>query len=183
MPQSRKPRRERWGRFPDAKQSLVGDRCDMCETDPPVMLDAETVDAIAVVRAWGEAFNRRDLERLLALAAADIRLTAGGRTYHGHDAVRRPVHLQSYGIARHVRPRRYVPLAATIAVEAAIELRWVETGELADTIEGVGLFDVRAGRVTSLSPQPDLATAIRVADWPQLRLNASQARGDPSASN
>jgi limonene-1,2-epoxide hydrolase len=138
----------------------------MCQIESPVQLGPETIDALAAVHAWGRAFNERDLDRLLSVSARDIELATPNGAHRGHDAVRRLVHLQSYGVAQHVRPRRYIAGGATVAVEALLELRWVEGGELADTTEGVGVFDVRDGRISRFCPQPDLAAAFRVAGWP-----------------
>jgi hypothetical protein len=142
-----------------------------------VELDPETAGAVATVHAWGEAFNRRLLDPLLALSATDIQLLTPSRTAHGHDAVRRFLHLQSYGVAQHVRPQRYIARAATVIAEALIELRWVDTGELADTLHGAALFNVRNGQISRFGPQPDLASAFRLAGWSPADVPTSQAPG------
>jgi hypothetical protein len=132
----------------------------------PVELSPETAAAVAAVHAWGQAFNDRDLDHLLALSAPDIELATPNRADRGHDAVRRLLHLQSYGVAQHAHPVRYIGRGSTVTVEASLELRWVDGGELADTSEGVAIFEVSDGRVHSFRPQPDLAAAFRVAGWP-----------------
>jgi len=128
-------------------------------------VDPETAAALATVHAWGQAFNERDLDRMLALSSPDCELVKPNGTEAGHDGVRRLLHLQSYGVAQHVRVRRYLARAATVVVEALIELRWVDGGELAETVEGVAVFDVDDGRVRRFRPQPDLASALRVVGW------------------
>ena len=128
-----------------------------------VVVDAETASALAVVQRWGLAFNERDLDRLLALSAPDFELVTPHVSECGHKAVRRLVHLQSYGVAQHVRPRRYHAQGTSVVVDAVIELRWVDSGELAETTREVAVFDVRDGRVSRLLPQPDLASALRAA--------------------
>jgi limonene-1,2-epoxide hydrolase len=158
---------------------LVRDGHAMCPIDSPVLLPPNTVEALAAVQAWGGAFNERDIDRMLALSAPDIRLADGDRIDQGHDAVRRLLHLQSYGVAQHIRPRRYIARAATVAVEAAVELGWVESGALADTVERVGVFDVRDGRVAQVCLQPDLETAFEVAGWPPA--HARSARELPTS--
>src|SRR5215204_5828168 len=130
-----------------------------------VELARETAGALATVHAWEHAFNERDLDRLLALSTPDIEVATRNGANRGHDAIRRLVHLQSYGVAQHVRARRYLARAATVVVEAVIELRWVDSGELADTRHGAGVFDVRDGRVSRFRPEPDLASAFAVAGW------------------
>lgn len=133
--------------------------------ETPAALDPETVDALTTARAWGRAFNARDVDALLALAASDIRLHGPRGTERGHDAVRRLVDRQSYGVAQCIRPLSYLARAATVAVRALVELRWVENGELADSVEAFGVFEVRDGRVHGFSAAPDLTAACRAAGW------------------
>lgn len=144
-----------------------GDQVEV-ETPPdtrPVELSPETAGALAAVHGWAQAFNERDLDRLLALSVPDVDLAKADRAERGHDAVRKLVHLQSYGVAQHVRAQRYIARAPTVIVEALIELRWVDSGELADTAHGVALFDVRDGQISRFRPLPDLATAFGLAGW------------------
>ena len=138
----------------------------MCPIDPPASFAADTVEALAVVHAWGHAFNERDVDRMLSLSAPDVRLVTGDRVNEGHDAVRRLLHLQSYGVAGHVRPRHYFGRGATVVVETLVEMRWVDGGDLVDTLEAVSVFGVRDGRVHERRTEPDLATAFRTAGWP-----------------
>jgi limonene-1,2-epoxide hydrolase len=145
----------------------------MQPTDGPVPLSPDTVDALAVVHAWARAFNARDLERMLALSAPDIQLGTDERMAHGHEGLRRMLHLQSYGVAQHAYPVRYHGRDSTVAVETVLEFRWVDGGELADTAEGVGVFEVSDGRVCGFRPQPDLAAAFRVAGWPKTDTSTS----------
>ena len=131
----------------------------------PVELTPETAGALATVQAWGEAFDARDLERMTALSTSDCELVNRNGTLRGHDGICRLLHLQSYGVGQHVHPLRYHARGSTVVVEARIELRWVESGELAETADGVAVFDVEDGRVRRFQPQPDLASAFRIAGW------------------
>jgi SnoaL-like domain len=131
----------------------------------PVELGAETAGALATVHAWGQAFNDRELDRLLSLSAPDIEIATPHRPERGHDAVRRLLHLQSYGVAQHVRARRYIARARTVVVDALIELRWVDSGDLAETTQGAAVFDVSDGHISRFRPLPDLASAFRLAGW------------------
>ena len=142
----------------------------------PAALDPVTVDALTTVTAWGRAFNDRDLDSLLALAAPDIRLNNHRGVERGHNAVRRMLALQTYGVAQHIRPLRYLAHEQTVAVEALVELRWVDGGELAETAEAFAVFEARDGRVHSFSPQPDLPAACRIAGWPPDVVPPSQTR-------
>jgi hypothetical protein len=131
----------------------------------PVEIDHVTAGALAVVYAWGEAFNDRDLDRLLVLTSPDCELTMLGGTQRGHDAIRRMVHLQTYGVAQHVRPRRYRARATTVIVEAALELRWVADGELAETTDAVAVCEVQHGRLGRFREHRDIDAAVRSAGW------------------
>jgi ketosteroid isomerase-like protein len=144
----------------------MGDRDRMQPTNAPVAVSPDTVNALAVVHAWGRAFNERDLERLLALSTPDIRFGVDDRVPHGHEGLRRMVHLQSYGVAQHAHPVRYIARGSTVAVQASLELRWVDGGQLADTSDAVAVFEVGDGCVRSFRSQPDVAAAFRVAGWP-----------------
>jgi ketosteroid isomerase-like protein len=138
----------------------------MPQLPPPAALEPATVDALTAVRAWGEAFNERDGDRLLALAAPDVQIESPRGPARGHAALRRMLELQTYGVAQRIHPVRYFALGTTVAIEARIEFRWVESGELADSADGVAVVEVRDGRVASIRPTPDLATAHRAAGWP-----------------
>jgi hypothetical protein len=85
---------------------------------------------------------------------------------------------QSYGVAQYIRPLSYLARRATVAVRALVELRSVENGELADSAEAVGVFEVRDGRVHRFSAQADLTAACRAAGWAQGTL-APTSRIDP----
>jgi limonene-1,2-epoxide hydrolase len=145
----------------------------MQPTTVPVALSPDTVDALAVVQAWGHAFNERDVDRLLALSTPDIRLGEDDHTTYGHEGLRRMLHRQSYGVAQHANPVRYIARGSTVAVQASLELRWVDGGELADTSDGVAVFEVSDGRVRSFRPQPDLAAAFHLAGWPPTHIPRS----------
>jgi SnoaL-like protein len=137
----------------------------MLDVSSPLRLDVQAVEALAVAHAWGRAFEERDLRGLLALSTPDIRLGDGDRAADGHDGVRRMLLLQSYGVAQHARPVRYLVRGATAVVEATLELRWVDGGELAETRDGVAVFEISDGRVRRFCPRPDLAAAFRTAGW------------------
>ena len=132
----------------------------------PVGVGPQEAEALATVHAWSRAFAERDLDRLLALAAPDVRLGAGDGAASGHDGVRRMLHLQSYGVALHPQPLRYHACGSTVALHATVDLRWVDGGELAGTEEAVAVFEIRDGRIQSFCPQPDLPSAFRLAGWP-----------------
>ena len=133
-------------------------------SDALIELSPDTAEAVATAHAWERAFNERDLDRMLALSTEDCDLPTR-HADRGHDAVRRLLHLQSYGVAHHVRACRYLARGATVVVDAVIELRWVETGELAETTQGAAVIDVHDGRVRRFRPQPDVPSALQAAGW------------------
>jgi hypothetical protein len=157
---------KRWGSVTDATGFGRRDSYGMFSDDVPVQLNPGTVDALAAVRAWGRAFNERDLDRLLMLSTRGIRLGDHAHGANGHDGLRRMLELQSYGVAQHAYPIRYTARGSTVAVEASLEFHWVDSGELADASEGVAVFELRDGQVERFRAMPDLAAAVRAVGWP-----------------
>ena len=113
------------------------------------------------VRAWNEAAEAGDADALAALVHDDFEMVHMHRgVQHGPDAARDWLAKQSHGVGMRARPRRYFLRDGTVAVDALIELRWVETGELAETRDGAVVFVVRDGRIASLTVHPDIAAAL-----------------------
>ena len=114
-----------------------------------------------MVRSWNVAAEAGDAEALAALVHDDFELVTMHRgVQQGPDAVRSWVAKQSHGVGMHVEPRRYFARGNTVAVDTIVEMRWVETGEVAETSDGAVVFEVRDGRVGRLTVHPDIAAAL-----------------------
>lgn len=118
-------------------------------------------DPVAVTEAWMQAFDRRDLDAMLALTSPDLEYTRWTGVERGHDAVRALLERQSFGVAmRSIRTLRTFSRGATVVVETQIESHFVDTGEPAGGQIGAAFFVVDEGLVTRFAPRPDLAGAL-----------------------
>lgn len=119
---------------------------------------------LEVIRSWDAAAEAGDAEALAALVHEDFEMVTMHRgTQHGRDAARGWLERQSHGVGMHVRPRRFFQRGGTVAVDAIIEMRWVETGEVAETRDGAAVFEVRDGLVSRLTVHPDIESALAAA--------------------
>ncbi len=116
-------------------------------------------DEIAVVRAWHEAVNAADVERLTALSSDDI--VVGGPRGTGQGAQLLRDWFGRAGIR--LEPRQVFQRQEVVVVEQ--DAAWPAPG--ADTASGpqvvASAFVVRAGRVASVMRHPDLTTALRAS--------------------
>jgi limonene-1,2-epoxide hydrolase len=118
---------------------------------------------VEVVEAWNAAFNARDAEVLVALSHADVELVTPGGTERGHEAVRESVRRQTYGVGMHVAADRRFCRGEHVVTAGTIELRFVDSGELAERFEAAAAFTVRDGRMLRMEPHADLAGAFAAA--------------------
>ena len=121
------------------------------------------LDPVAVVEAYGEAFNARDADALVALTDEDVELVSPRGVDRGHGAVRDAVARQTYGVGMHLVPGRFFHRGDLVVAEGAVELRFVASGELADRFAACAIYTVRDGRVTRVDPRLDLASALAAA--------------------
>jgi len=88
---------------------------------------------VEVVDAWNAAYDARDAEALVALAHEDVELVTPGRgTQRGHEAIRESVRRQTYGVGMHVGTHRRLHRDEPVVTAGTIELRFVDSGELAE---------------------------------------------------
>ena len=120
-------------------------------------------DALEVVREWIDALNAGDVERMIGLAHEDIVFDTRRGLARGQEQVRAFMARQGYGVAFRVVPSRYFVQGDTVVVDALNELRYVDSGELADSFEGPATFRVDDGHVTHFASHADLDTALRAA--------------------
>jgi ketosteroid isomerase-like protein len=114
-------------------------------------------DPEQTVRAWHQALNAGELDRLLALSATDVEVGGPRGNEHGRDLLRdwfgraeirlEPISLQTQG--------------AAVVVEQ--DARWLDDTEPQRV---ASVFRVRDGLVTSVIRYPDVTTALRSIDHP-----------------
>jgi hypothetical protein len=114
---------------------------------------------LETVRAWHEALNGGDAERLMALSHADIEVGGPRGVGRGSDLL-----LSWFERANvTVQPRRYFHDGGTVVVEELAEWRSAETGEPTGSAVVASIFEVEDGVVTSIVRRDDLADALRAA--------------------
>ena len=119
--------------------------------------------AIEVVRAWHDALNERDLDRLLELSDEDVEVsgplgTGRGRELLSDWAFRAGVSL-SFG--------RMFQRGDRVVIEEFAQWRSSETGDVVGTANVASLFETRGGKVTRIHRFDDLTTALRHAELDQ----------------
>ncbi|MPZ50759.1 MAG: DUF4440 domain-containing protein [Dehalococcoidia bacterium] len=115
---------------------------------------------LEVVRAWHDALNERDLDRLLELSDEDVEVIgprgAGrGRELLSDWAFRAGVSL-SFGRMFHRGDR--------IVVEEFAQWRSSETGDVVGTANVASVFEVRGGKITRVHRFDDLDSALNDAE-------------------
>lgn len=120
------------------------------------------MDGLAVLHAWNTAWNARDGDALAGLAHEDIELVIGRGTQRGIAALRDAVQRQTFGAALHAAPDTFFAHGETFVAVGPVELRYVESGEVAERHEDAGAaFSIRDGRVARFQAYEDAAAALR----------------------
>ncbi len=113
-------------------------------------------DTLAIVREWQEAVNRRDLERLRAVAAADIAIVGPRGVGHGFDLL--ADWLGRVGLA--LETMRSFVRGDTVVMEQQGVWSAVESGERRGAATVASAFRVVAGRVAWYARYDTLAEAL-----------------------
>lgn len=114
---------------------------------------------VRVVLAWHEAWNRGDVDGLVALSLDDIEVggpRGGGR---GIDLLRGWA--SRSGI--HLEPDRVVHRGATVVVEQAATWATADPTPASNPTPVASLFEVRHDRVARVVRYPDLDAALQAA--------------------
>jgi ketosteroid isomerase-like protein len=103
---------------------------------------------LVVARRWVELYNERgDVVEFLSLLDPDVELqTPGGPRLRGHDEARDWFEREFENVQPRLIPDRFVEEGDVVAGLGRTEVRWIESGEIADTGESAGVFWFRASR-------------------------------------
>lgn len=118
-----------------------------------------TPSAVSVVRAWHQALNANDLDRLVALSSDDVEVGGPRGASRGAQVLREWVGRAGVRLA----PRRTFHRDQTVVVEQHAEWRAAENGEVTGQLTPASIFVVRGGRVISVIRYPDLVSALAAA--------------------
>ena len=124
---------------------------------------ARRTAAVAVVRAWREALNARDLARMLTLVDDRIEVLTPRGTERGVRSVREFMERQTYGVGLHIEQPRLFADGDTVVLAARADLRWVDSGDLADASDIAAVFHVHDQRIARIEIHDELRSALAAA--------------------
>jgi hypothetical protein len=110
--------------------------------------------------AWIEAFNARDLDAVLELAADDVEFVTLHRGTLTRDDFPAFFERQSYGVGIYVIPKRWIEHEGVLVVEATVEFRFVETGDVAGSGDGAASFRGGDGRIARVKLHQSVEAAL-----------------------
>jgi len=126
------------------------------------------VEALAVAHAYDQAYDARDVERMVAMVHEDVEAVTPRGTMRGHAPLRAFMARQSYGVSWHATERRYFYRGGnTVVVFVQGEWRYVNSGDLAEREDGAAVYTVHDGLITRFQPFEDLDTALAAAAMTQ----------------
>ena len=117
---------------------------------------------IAVAQRWVEFFNERgDVDEFLSLHDPEVELqTPGGPRLRGHNQVREWFEGEPENVRVRIFPERFVAGGDTVVGLGRIEVRWIESGEIAHEGESAGAYWFRDGKITTWQPFESHAAAL-----------------------
>lgn len=123
-------------------------------------LAAVAESVIALVERFLEAFNARDEQRMSATLHVEIEFRFRQSVLKGKAGLRSLLRQQAHGVGYHIEHGRCFERDGRLATEIRKQLRWVETGDLAEVEDVAGAFVAKDGLLVRYSEFDDLAAAI-----------------------
>jgi hypothetical protein len=119
----------------------------------------------AVARRWVELFNTRDdVDEFVSLHDPEIELqTPGGPRLHGHVQLRDWFGKEYENVQPRLLPERFMTGDDTVVGLGRTEVRWVESGEVAQEFESAGAYWFRGGKIIKWQPFGTHAEALEAA--------------------
>ena len=120
---------------------------------------------VEVVRRWVELFNERgDVAEFVSLLDPEVELqTPGGPRLRGHDQARDLFEAGYENVQPRILPERFVAGGDTVVGLGRMEMRWIESGEVAHEFESAGAYWFRAGKIIRWEPFDTHAAALETA--------------------
>ncbi len=119
----------------------------------------DQADAVAVVEAWHEALNRRDLERVIEISAAEIEIVGPRGVARGHDVLRQWLEHTRVSL----EPRRWFARGGEVVVAQHGVWRSAETGDIDGEADVASRFRVEDGRVAHYARYDTIEEALAAA--------------------
>ena len=124
---------------------------------------------IRTVRAWHEALNDGEVDRLVELSHPEVEVGGPRGIGQGAQLLREWVDRANVRL----KPRRIFHHADTVVVEQRAEWRSADTGRVIDSQSVCSVFVVRDGRVMRVVRYPNLADALDATDLDESHENKS----------
>ena len=115
-----------------------------------------TVPELRVVKAWHEALNGGEVDRLVDLSDPEVEVGGPRGTGRGAQLLRDWVSRANVSL----EPRRVFHHADTVIVEQWAKWRSADTGQITGSQTASSVFVVRDGRIARVVRYPDLADAL-----------------------
>jgi ketosteroid isomerase-like protein len=111
-------------------------------------------EKVAVVRRWVELYNERgDVTEFLSLLDPEVELhTPGGPRLRGHDEARAWFEKEFETVRSRLIPDRFVEEEDVVVGLGTAELRWIDSGEIAQESETAAVFWFRDGKIVRWQP-------------------------------
>ena len=117
---------------------------------------------VEIAQRWADLFNERgDVDEFLSLHDPEVELlTPGGPRLRGHDQVRAWFEAGFENVQSRIIPERFVAEGDVVVGLGRVEVRWIESGEVAHDGEGAGAFWFRDGTIIAWQPFGTHAEAL-----------------------
>jgi ketosteroid isomerase-like protein len=125
-------------------------------------------EKLAVVRRWIELYNERgDEAEFIALLDPEVELqTPGGPRLHGHGQVRAWFEKAPENVRSRIVADRFIEAGDVVVGLGSIEVRWIESGELAYRSESAAVYRFRDAKIVGWQPFESHRAALEAAGLP-----------------
>jgi ketosteroid isomerase-like protein len=120
---------------------------------------------VEIAQRWIELVNERgDVAEFLSLLDPEVELqTPGGPRLRGHDQARDWFEAEFENVRPRIVPDRFVVEGDIVVGLGTMEMRWVESGEIAHEGESAGAYWFRDGKIIRWQPFSTHAEALEAA--------------------
>lgn len=120
---------------------------------------------LRVTKRWIELFNdRSDCEEFLSLLDHEVELqTPGGPRLQGLDEARMWFEQEFQNVRPQIVPEEFVADGDIVVGLGRMEMRWIESGEIAQEFESAGVNWFREGKIVKWQPFDSHAAALAAA--------------------
>ena len=122
-------------------------------------------EKLAVVRRWIELYNERgDAAEFLSLLDPEVELrTPGGPRLRGHDQAREWFEKALENVQSRIIPDRFVEEGDVVVGLGKVEVRWIDSGEIAHESESAAVFWFRDRKIVKWQPFETCDAALNAA--------------------